>query len=224
MPRVLVPMSPGTTSAMGLLVTDIKHDYSVALIRRVDGVDLGLVEEQFERMVSEGREALAREGVGGDEMRFVRQADVRYVGQSYELTISLPEGLMGENEVADVLKRFHAEHERAYGFMAEGEPVEFVALRLSAIGEISKPRVREIGESVGGADRAVKGSREVYFAESGGFVDCRVYDRYGLRSGDVVEGPGIVEEVDSTVVVHPGWVGVVDGFGNIWLCVDSSRV
>ena len=108
--------------------------------------------------------------------------------------------------------------------MAEGEPVEFVALRLSAIGEISKPRVREVGESVGGADRAVKGSREVYFAESGGFVDCRVYDRYGLRSGDVVEGPGIVEEVDSTVVVHPGWVGVVDGFGNIWLCVGSSRV
>ena len=104
MPRVLVPMSPGTTSAMGLLVTDIKHDYSVALIRRVDEVDLGTVEEQFERMVSEGREALAREGVGGDEMRFVRQADVRYVGQSYELTISLPEGLMGENEVADVLK------------------------------------------------------------------------------------------------------------------------
>ena len=225
MPRVLVPMSPGTTSAMGLLVTDIKHDYSVALIRRIDEVDLRLVEEQFERMVSDGRGALAREGVGNEEMRFVRQADVRYVGQSYELTIPLPEGVLGEvlgdREVAEVLGRFHTEHERAYGFMAEEEPVEFVALRLSAIGEISKPKVREVGEGVGGSDSAVKEVRRVYFAESGGYVDCRVYDRYKLRCGDVIEGPGIVEEVDSTVVVHPRWRGDVDGFGNLWLAVGG---
>lgn len=217
MSRVLVPVSPGTTSAMGLLVTDIKHDYSVAFIRRIDEVDLASVEEQFARMDSEGRQALAREGVGSGEMRFVRQADVRYAGQSYELTISLPDGLMDVAEIADVLDRFHAEHERSYGFMAEDEPAEFVALRLSAIGEISKPRVREIGKGVGGSERAVKGRREVYFAESGGFVDCRVYDRYGLRSEDVVNGPAILEEVDSTVVVHPGWGGEVDGFGNVWL-------
>ncbi len=221
MPRVLVPMSPGTISAMGLLVTDIKHDYSVALIERVDRVDLAVANGHFERMRLEGFDALAREDVRESDMRFVYQADMRYVGQSYELTIPLA-GSLDSDEVARVLERFHREHERAYGFKAEGEPVEFVALRLSAVGVIAKPEVREVGAGAGtpcdvASRRGVKAVREVYFAEVGGFVECGIYDRYGLGSGDVVEGPAVVEEVDSTTVVHPGYRVEVDRFGNLFL-------
>ncbi len=217
MPTVLIPMSPGTTSAMGLLVTDIKHDYSVALIQRADQLDLQAASSQFARMRSEGEMALASEGVAPDSMRFVYQADTRYVGQSYELTINLPCGGVASEQLSGVLDQFHREHERAYGFKAEDEPVEFVALRLSAIGVIAKPRTKEIEVGGGDASGAIKLSRAVYFAEGGGYVDCPVYDRYGLKAGNEIDGPAIVEEVDSTVVVHPGWSAEVDSYGNLFV-------
>ena len=217
MPSVLIPTSPGTTSAMGLLVTDIKHDYSMALIERADQLDLRTVGSQFARMKSEGEAALASEDVASESMRFVYQADTRYVGQSYELTITLPEGGLKSDQLPGVLEQFHNEHERAYGFKADDEPVEFVALRLSAIGVIEKPRSRAVDVGSGDAASAVKGTRLVYFAESDGYVDCPVYDRYRLRAGDEVEGPAIVEEVDSTAVIHPGYRSVVDEYGNLFV-------
>ena len=216
-PTVLVPPSPGTTSAMGLLVTDIKHDYSVALIQRADRLDFEATGESFQRMRAEGEEALSQEGVAADDTGFVHQADMRYVGQSYELTIPLPGGGLSPESLAGVIDRFHQEHDRAYGFKADGEPVEFVALRLSAIGSISRPRAREISGSGGDLASALKASRAVYFAESGGAVDCAVYDRYGLGPDFDISGPAIVEEVDSTTVIHPGYRAAVDRYGNLFL-------
>ena len=216
-PTVLVPPSPGTTSAMGLLVTDIKHDYSVALIQQADRLDFEAAGESFRRMRAVGAAALSREGVGTDETVYLYQADMRYVGQSYELTIPLPNGVLRPEKLAGVIDRFHEEHDRAYGFKADGEPVEFVALRLSAIGSISRPRAREIPGSGGDSSAALKARRAVYFAESGGTVDCPVYDRYGLGPDDEISGPAIVEEVDSTTVIHPGYRAVVDRYGNLFL-------
>ena len=216
-PAVLVPPSPGTTSAMGLLVTDIKHDYSVALIQRADLLDFEAAGESFRRMRAEGEEALSREGVGPGEMVFLYQADMRYAGQSYELTIPLPDGGLAPERLTGVIDRFHREHERAYGFKADGEPVEFVALRLSAIGSISRPRTVELTSSGGDLAAALKTSRAVYFAESGGRVDCPVYDRYRLQPDFELRGPAIVEEVDSTTVIHPGYRAVVDRYGNLLL-------
>ena len=216
-PTVLVPPSPGTTSAMGLLVTDIKHDYSVALIRRADRLNFEVAGESFQRMRWEGEAALTREDVGPDEMVFLHQADMRYVGQSYELTIPLPDGEIAARELNAIIDRFHQEHERTYGFKADGEPVEFVALRLSAIGSISRPRTRELSNSGGDLAAAPKTSRSAYFAESGGLVDCRVYDRYKLQPDFEIQGPAIVEEVDSTTVIHPGYRALVDKFGNLFL-------
>ena len=213
-PTVLVPMSPGTTSAMGLLVTDIKHDYSATLIQRTDALDAERVNRLFRDMERRGEKALLAEGMGHARIGFERQVDMRYVGQSYELSIPL-----GEAAVQDVLERmlsdFHAEHERAYGFAAPGEPVEFVTLRLTAVGNIAKPRLRELSGHGGDAGAARRAVRRVYFAESNGFVDCSMYDRYRLAAGSLIEGPAIVEEMDSTTVIHPGYRAQVDRYGNL---------
>ncbi len=136
-------------------------------------------------------------------MSFVRKIDLRYVGQSFELTI--PAG-------DDLLERFHAEHDRTYGFSAPEEPVEVVSLRLTSVGTIAKPPPRPL--EVEGKPEP-KEQRPVYFAESNGFVDCPIYDRYALAAGATFAGPAVVEEFDSTTVVHPGFAVRVDDTGNL---------
>jgi N-methylhydantoinase A len=145
---------------------------------------------------------------------FERQVEMRYVGQSYELPIPLGDGKV-EDALEGMLRHFHEEHERAYGFAAPDEPVEFVTLRHTAVGSIAKPKLRELPERSGDLNAARRTVRQVYFAEASGFVDCPSYDRYQLAAGGVIEGPAIVEEMDSTTVIHPGFLAEVDRYGNL---------
>jgi N-methylhydantoinase A len=203
LPTLVVPPSPGIFSATGLLSTDLKRDAAVTIMRRLDELDRAELDEVFARLERAGADELEREGVSRDRVEFVRQLDVRYVGQSYELTVEAGDELLG---------RFHAEHERTYGFAAPGEPVELVSVRLTTIGRIEKPSARSV-EAVGPA--SPKRERPVYFSEAGGFVDCPVYDRYGLAAGSAFPGPAVVEELDSTTLVHPGFDLRVDERGNL---------
>ena len=216
-PKTIIPTSPGTTSAMGLLVTDLKHDYSRTLIQRVDQVDTGMVANIYRDLEADGRASLEREGMNPSDISFLHQVDMRYVGQSYELTIPLPGRKLGAAEIEDVHSRFHREHHRAYGYSASAEPVEFVNLRLSAIGKIKKPHLRQIAAADGPLSAAQKVVRSVYFAECKGYVECPIYDRYRLSAGALLEGPTIVEELDATTVIHPGYQALVDEFGNLIL-------
>ena len=220
-PVAVIPRSPGTASALGLLVTDLKHDYATTVIRRMDGVEPELLEGIFAELEGRGRETLAREGMDAAAMDFRRQADLRYVGQSHELTVGLAGGPMDGEQLERMLGEFHCEHERAYGFSAPGEEVELVNLRLSAVGRIAKPALAALARAEG--DPVEKGRRPVYFAERGGFVDCPVYDRYDLGAGAAIAGPAIVEEVDSTTTVHPGYGVAIDACGQMILTpVDAQ--
>ncbi len=207
MQTVLVPTSPGIFSATGLLSTDLKRDYTAALLRRLDGIEPADAEASFAGMEEEGRAALTREGVAPSDISFLRQIELRYVGQSYELTVPA-------DDLTAALGGFHAAHDRAYGFSAEEEPVEAVNLRLTAVGRIAKPQLPRI-QAKGTAVECAR--RPVYFAESGDFLDCPVYDRYSLGAGAKLEGPAIVEEFDSTTVVHPGYHARVDDYGNLFI-------
>jgi N-methylhydantoinase A len=174
-------------------------------------------------MEADGRDTLAREGVLSADMAFLRQADLRYVGQSFELTVPLPAGELGSQEAARVAEAFHREHERAYGHCAPNEPVEWVSLRLTALGRIAKPRLREWPANDPNPALARKESRPVYFAEAGGFTDCPIFDRYRLPAGVVVAGPAVVEELDSTTVIHPSYRAQVDRFGNLLLGTQNVK-
>ncbi len=154
---------------------------------------------------------MEQEGLAADAIEFVRQVDLRYVGQSYELTIPAP-GPFARESIEALLARFHAEHDRTYGFSADTEPVECVSLRLTTVGRIAKPPQRTL--EPGGAPEP-KETREVYFAEASGYVDCPIYDRYALGAGARFAGPAVVEEFDSTTVVHPGYGIRVDDHGNL---------
>ena len=216
---VVIPPSPGIFSSTGLLVTDLKHDYSVARVGLVDQVDPDDLAAEFDTMVRAGTAELKADGLLAPDMSFDRHADMRYAGQSYELTVPVNRADVDGEELAAVVERFHALHEQAYGFRAPDEPTEMVALRVTARGTIPKPMLQnrrngQLGSS--GANRPVK-TRPVYFAEADGFVRCACVSRLDLGVGHDVEGPLIVEEFDSTTVVHPGYVASVDELGNLWL-------
>ena len=203
MPTLLIPRSPGIFSATGLLTTDLKRDSAVTIMRPLDTLDAAQAEAMFVRLEQRGREELQGEGVAAAAIECLRQTDLRYVGQSYELTIPAGEGL---------LERFHAEHDRTYGFNAPAEPVEVVSLRLTCIGRIAKPRPSRLDT---GGPVVPKQRRPVYFAEAGEYVDCPIYDRYALPAGAVLTGPVVIEEFDSTTVVHPSFTARVDDTGNL---------
>lgn len=219
----VIPASPGTASAMGLLVSDLRHEYSTTLIQRVDQADTTMVETTFRNLEREGQRALDREGVHPRDVTLARQADMRYVGQGYELTIPLPSTTLDPGALVDLRARFNEEHARAYGYSAMSEPVEFVNLRLTATGAIAKPVLRTKTTGGAGADAAQKSVRPVYFHECGGYAECPVYERERLPAGSVVGGPAIVEEFDSTTVIHPGFRARVDRFGILHLGANEDR-
>ena len=216
-PVTVIPTSPGTASALGLLVTDITYDYAATLIERVDRLEPGAVADVFADLRRQGAAALTAAGVAPADMAFVQNVDVRYVGQSYELSLPCPTGAEGGLVADDLLDEFHREHHRVYGHSVPGEPVETVNLRLTALGTIVKPPLLEKDAGACPLPEAQRGARRVFFGEAGAFVDCPIYDRYLLSPGTKVAGPAIVEEYDSTTVIHPGYYAAVDQYGTLLL-------
>ena len=212
--RVLIPMEPGTASAKGLLSTDIRLERALSVINRADRVDVAQIESAFRQMETEGRSKLARSASTHAGIDFERAIEMRYYGQSFELTIPAPAGEFAKEWLDRLLELFHTAHERAYGFKVPGEPVEIVNLRSTTVGKIRKPEMLRLPNK-GDAGAAVKSVRKVHFSEAGGFIDTTVYDRARLGAGACLQGPAIIEEKDSTTVVHSGWTARVDEFGNL---------
>jgi N-methylhydantoinase A len=209
--RIIVPPNPGMFSALGLLTADMFHDYIHPIVKRVNRVDPKEIEAAYREMEAEGRETLRAEAVPKAKMSFLRQADLRYLGQAYELTVPAPRIVDGET-LSATINGFHRRHAETYGYSAEGEPVELVSLRLRAIGAIPKPDF-EVGNR---NEAMVMGTRRVYFETDGGWAETPVYQRSGgLAQG--FNGPAIVEQYDATTVVYPGWDIETDTIGNLVL-------
>ena len=232
-PTLVVPPSPGTASALGLLVTDLRHEFSRTRVMAADAADTdgtGFTERirsLFETMEEDGRRTLAREGVAPAAMEFRRGIEMRYAGQSSEVAVTLPPGesdagLAGELDgeldagaLAAAVRRFHAEHERAYGHGYPEQPVELVNFTVTAIGRIARPRLPRIASNGRAVSEARRGTRRVFFSDAADFVETAIYDRARLRAGHVVAGPAVIEEVDSTTLLHAGHRAEVDEFGNL---------
>jgi N-methylhydantoinase A len=208
-PTVLVPPSPGITSALGCLLVDVRHDLSAMFLAHVDTVDKDGLEGEFEKLESEARERLEAEGVPEEQMSMQRLVDMRYLGQWRSLTIPVS----APADLAGAVDRFHAEHERAYNYRRDGSPVEIYRLSLRAVGVTPKPELKR--HQLNGAGAKPRGSRPVRFDSSGTAVETLLYVRDDLPAGARLEGPAIVDQLDSTTVVPPGWRAEVDEWLNI---------
>lgn len=215
-PNVLIPLAPGTASALGLLVTDVRMDSSATLIARADSVQPADIAGHFARLENEGAKAHQSAASSSGEPVFERAVEMRYWGQSFELSVPAPNRENIDQQWLDELcESFHDAHETAYGFRAQDEPVELVNLRLTTVGKIARPNMKKLETTSYDPSPALKGTRPVYFSESNGVNDTSVYDRVKLPAGAQFSGPAIVEEPDCTTVVHPGWSVQVDEFGNL---------
>jgi N-methylhydantoinase A len=224
-PRVLIPLGPGTASALGLLVTDVRMEGSATLIVRSDDVELSKIAAEFDRLETAGREAHQVAASASGTPIFERAIEMRYWGQSFELSVPAPESPTIDQAWMDELtESFHDAHETAYGFRAQDEPVELVNLRLTTVGKIARPQMRKLDSTGSDASAASKGKRPVYFAENSGekgVLQTPVYDRSKLPAGAVFSGPAIIEEPDCTTVIHPSWTVTVDDFGNLGIELNN---
>ncbi len=218
MRRVIVPPYPGTFSALGLLVADIRYDYVTTLAEAAADVAPRDLLHRFIEMESLGRAQLRRDGVPPDRIEIVWSADLRYQGQSYELNVPIlhARGDLTSEDVAETVQRFHALHQKVYAYGSAGEAVEFVNLRLAAYGRIPQRQWAVSSEqwAVTARQPLLAAHRPVYFPGQG-FVQTAIYRRETLSPATLVEGPCLVEEIASTTVIPPGAWGEVDGYGNI---------
>lgn len=212
---VLVPLNPGNLSAYGLLTVDVRNDYVQTAVARQSQLDTGHVQSVFDDLARQADAALDREGFLAEQRVFVRTADLRYYGQAYEVRVDVPEGPVTDDLLATVAAAFHDEHKALYDYdfrYDARQEVEWVNLRVTGIGPIRKPELREVAAG-SGAESARTGSRRVHFDD--GWVETPVYDRARLGAGDEVNGPAVFEEFSSTVPLHPGFAARVDAYGNL---------
>ena len=214
-PAVLVPPNPGIASAVGMLMTDLRHEFVTTRRVRLDALTPEALESLFADFLVEGSARLDRDGVPASNRQMLRSVDLRYHGQSFELSIAVPAGSLTVADVGRLRAEFDAAHERAYGYAAPEDAVELVNVRLAAIGVTPRPRRAPLPPGGRDAAKALKGTREVWFAEIGGWRNTNVLDRAKLLSGNVIGGPAIVEEHDASTLVHPGWEATVDQHGNL---------
>ena len=216
-PTVLVPRTAGALSALGLLISDVGYDYSQSMVRQFEAVDPETVATAFAELRTEGDSELAAEGIAAEDRRFERVADLRYAGQSFDVSVPLPEGELDADLLDTVESRFHERHEERYGHADPEEPVELVTLRLHARGVVDSPETVTVGAD-GTVSDAVAERREVRF--DGEPHDAPIYDRDRLPAGGEFDGPAVVEGPESTVVLRPGQSAEVDPDGT--LVVDTG--
>jgi N-methylhydantoinase A len=216
--EVIVPPHPGITSAVGLLTTDLKYDAIRTEFQVSDALDLGRLNRDF----TELRDSLARrfseDGLTVAQVAFARSADLRYVGQGYELRVSMPDGTLDAATIGTAFEAFHALHEAEYGHAFRQSPIEIVNIRVAGVGgmpKIGHPTVPH-GASLDAA--RLKATRCV-FRVDGRLqpFDTAVYQRHLLPFDTAIAGPAVILQTDSTTVIPPGWTATAESAGNLIL-------
>jgi N-methylhydantoinase A len=217
MAEVLVPEAPGVLAAFGLLAAAIEHHHSRTQQSRTDVADLRAVNDCLAELDAAGRARMREEGAPAHEVRVAYAADMRYVGQAYELEVPITTPLTRER-VGEVVAVFHATHERIYGYARPQQIAEFVNLRAVHTYPLPRPVVKLAARASGILADARIGERRAYFD---GYVPTVVYERARLPVGARLAGPAIVEQHDTTTVIPPGVTALVDDAGNLRLRRDG---
>ncbi len=214
-PSVLVPLTPGVHSALGLLMSDVKHDYVRSKLVGLDDLDLAEINQLFAQLIDRAKIDLQGEGFHDSEIKIEPYLDLRYAGQGYELTVPCTMPPLRPEDLKLMRQRFDTMHEQNSGHKAESEPVELVSLRVISLGLVPQAKLLP-GEVTGRkVEEAKTGERKVFFGKEHGTLSAQIYSRDLLELGHKLRGPAIVEQLDTTTVIHPEQEAAVDEYRNI---------
>ena len=212
LPQVVVPSIAATYSAFGMFAMDVGRNYARSYITRAKVVDVERVNQLYEEMAAEAVEGFRVLDVGAQDVAFARSADLRYVGQFHEVEVEVPNGTLTAEQLETAIENFHRKHEQLYTFNMPWQQVELLTFRLRATTPKAPFELRRIAAGGEDASAAIKRSRTCWF--DGREVETRVYDGALLRAGNRLQGPAIIEETTTTVVVPSTYELVVDPFKN----------
>src|SRR5262245_54364263 len=216
--RVICPFGAGVTSALGMLVAAPSTDLVRSYVSRLDLIDWDHLNGLYIEMETEARALLVESGADPAEITVRRSADMRYVGQGFEVTVPIGDGLLGPRSLEDMRERFLATYAQLFERRITDVPVEAMSWRLAATAPVPNVELNFGGQPARRGDPR-KGTRQVYFPQTG-FAPCAVYDRYSLQPGTQLAGPAVVEERESTIVVGPDARMTVDKNLNVILEID----
>ncbi|WP_102273900.1 hydantoinase/oxoprolinase family protein [Cytobacillus massiliigabonensis] len=214
-PTVIVPPHPGVAAAMGCLLVDVRHDISKTYVKDFKDVNLEELEFELLKMEREAKDLLEEEGVAKENSTLMSFIDMRYSGQWRSLAI--PINLKAQS-LEDALEAFHLEHEREFAFSDRKQSVEIYGLRLTALGTVPKPEFPKHIPS-GSLEDALKEIREVYFDDK--FMATKVFDRERIPVFSEIQGPAIVDQLDSTTVIPPEFTAFVDEYRNLIITLNK---
>jgi len=218
MKTTIVPPNPGNLSAFGLLAVDWRTDHLVTKVMHEEAIDFAAVAAIYKSLEADGAATLEKDGIPPAKIALIREADMRYAGQSMEVRVAAPAGAIDAQFVAGLVDAFHAAHLKTFGYNYAGQQkVEVVNFCVSAFGMIDRPSIPELDKS-GAAPEPT--SRQVYF--DGQFRATPVFARASLSAGFALKGPAIVEEFGSTTVVFPGQELSVDPHGILIIRADRT--
>jgi N-methylhydantoinase A len=222
MQACIIPPSPGNLAAFGLLAVDWRNDQMVTRVMPEERVDLPAVADIYESLERDAVARLEADGIARDRIRLVREADLRYAGQSMEVRVVAPAGQIDGAFVDALIDAFHAAHGRTFGYDYKGaQNIEIVNFCVSGFGMIERPKLPKLAH-LPGAEAKPRGTRPVYFDNA--MQDTPIYDRSALPPGVSLKGPAIVEEFGSTSVVFPGQMLNVNDYGIMVIRQDAVRL
>jgi len=219
--RALVPVAPANFSAWGMLMSDLVHDYSRTLVLDLAPVSPEQVESAFAELEATAARALEADGVEPERRQIFRSLDMRYFGQGgHSVTVPLEPGPFTTEVRQKLEQSFDELHEATYGHRTD-DPVQIVHFRVRGTGHVPKPQIQTIAPGDPDASAAIKQRREVCWRELGGVRPWPIYERSGLRAGNALSGPAIIEEPTTATVVGPGDRVMVDPYGNLIIEVEK---
>jgi len=215
-PKVIIPGQAGVASAFGATAMNIRHDIEAFHYASLDEVDVADLNRIYAELEEKARERLRADGIGASDTTITRTAQMRYVGQTYEVDTDIPGGTIAKSQIGAIAETFHKAHRLEYGVSSDDFPIAFVALGVTAVGALKEPPHFNFGSEKGKGNGA---SRDVYF--DGHWVKSSLYSNTDLGPGSIVKGPSIVEYADSIAVLPPGSRGEVDGSGNLIVTIAN---
>ncbi|MDY0257625.1 hydantoinase/oxoprolinase family protein [Gudongella oleilytica] len=220
-PKVIVPYSPGTFCALGLVLSDIKSDKVHTRLLTREQIEPEFLNKVYKNLDLEGLKELEKQDVVEDNRLLVRTCDMRYFGQAFELSVPVPHKELEDKDIEALVDSFHSLHEQAYGHCMREDPIEFVNYRVSAIGTFEKPDVRENAKTI--KYSGDKGRMSGFAVFDGVEYPVEVINRDTLSEGDKIEGPAIIAEMGATTVLYPKHTAVIDELRNIVMYTNIGK-